>query len=133
MKFVSPMQILCCNHQMVCDSKCIAKPWAGIQMPSTTPSISGGVSEDSPGAVKLSESAEVLDLLLSIVYRLDRAKSNLRSADFNVLKAVAEAAEKYFFDMASGICEVYMWYALFSDLLPLKVTEFSVSPAQSTP
>ena len=76
-------------------------------------SISGGVSEDSPGAVKLSESAEVLDLLLSIVYRLDRAKSNLRSADFNVLKAIAEAAEKYFFDMASGICEVYMWYALF--------------------
>lgn len=73
-------------------------------------SISDGVSEDS---LKLAESAEVLGLLLSLVYRLDRAKSNLRSADFDVLKAVAEAAEKYFFEMASGICEVYMWYALF--------------------
>lgn len=77
-------------------------------------SISGEISEDS---VELSESAKVLDLLLSIVYRLDGAKSNLRSTDFDVLKAVAEAAEKYFFDMASGICEVYMWCALFCDLL----------------
>jgi len=72
---------------------------------SGTSSISDGSLEDS---VKLAESAKVLDLLLSIVYRLDRAKSNLRSADFDVLNAVAEAAEKYSIDVASGICEVYM-------------------------
>lgn len=72
-------------------------------------SISG---EDTPEAAMRFESAQVLDLLLSIVYRLDRAQSNLRSADFDVLKAVAEAAEKYFFNVASSICEVYMWYAL---------------------
>ena len=56
-------------------------------------SISDGISGDS---VKLAESAKVLDLLLSIVYRLDGAKSNLRSAGFDMLKAVAEAAEKVF-------------------------------------
>jgi len=68
-------------------------------------SISDGISGDS---VKLAESAKVLDLLLSIVYRLDGAKSNLRSAGFDMLKAVAEAAEKYFFDIASSTCEMYM-------------------------
>ena len=77
-------------------------------------SILDGISEDS---VKLAESAMVIDLLLSIVYRLDGAKSNLRSAGFDMLKVVAEAAEKYFFDIASDVCEMYMWYALFCDLL----------------
>jgi hypothetical protein len=76
-------------------------------------SISDGFSEDSSGAVVLTEPAKVLDLLLSIVYRLDHAKSNLRRADFDVLEAVTEASEKYLFDMESGICEVYMGCALF--------------------
>ena len=64
--------------------------------------------------VGLAESAEVLDLLLSLVYRLDRAKKNLKSASFDVLNAVADAAEKYSFDVARAICEVYMWYAPIS-------------------
>ena len=93
-------------------------------------SISDGISGDS---VKLAESAKVLDLLLSIVYRLDGAKSNLRSAGFDMLKAVAEAAEKYFFDIASGICEMYMWCALFFDPLVTQYNGILVSPAQSTP
>jgi hypothetical protein len=62
------------------------------------------ISEE-PGVVELTESAKVLDLLLSILYRLDGAKSKLKSADRDSLKAVAEAAEKYLFDMISGICE----------------------------
>ena len=69
-------------------------------------SISDEISE---GSVKLSESAKVLDLLLSIVYRTDGAKSDLRGTGFDVLR---EAGEKYSVDMASGICEVYMWCAL---------------------
>jgi len=71
-------------------------------------SISNAVSNDSSEAVTLAETSKVLDLLLSIVYRLDRAKSNLRNADFEVLNAVAEAAEKYSFDTVSDICEEYM-------------------------
>jgi hypothetical protein len=66
--------------------------------------------EASGDVVNLAESAKVLDLLLSLVYRLDHAKTNLRNAGFDVLNAVADTAEKYSFDMASGICEVYMWY-----------------------
>jgi hypothetical protein len=72
-------------------------------------SISYGVSGDSD-VVNLTESAQVLVLLFSLVYRLDHAKTNLKNAGFNVLNAVGDAAEKYSFDMASGICEVYMWY-----------------------
>jgi hypothetical protein len=50
-----------------------------------------GFSEDS-SVVVLTEPAKVLDLLLSIVYRMDQhAKSNLRSADFDLLEAVTEA------------------------------------------
>jgi len=84
-------------------------------------SISDGISGDS---VKLAESAKVLDLLLSIVYRLDGAKSNLRSAGFDMLKAVAEAAEKYFFDIASGICEMYMCES--SAKHPMKVMKYAI-------
>jgi hypothetical protein len=70
------------------------------------------ISDGVPGdVVGLAESSKVLDLLLSLMYRLDCAKTNLRNAGFDVLAAVADAAEKYSFDMASGICEVYMWYA----------------------
>ena len=64
-------------------------------------------------SLELAESAKVLDLLLSIVYRLDRAKSNLRSADFDVLKAVTEATEMYTIEMISDLCEVYIWCVLF--------------------
>jgi hypothetical protein len=93
-------------------------------------SISDKISE---GPVKLTETAKVLDLLLSIVYRLDRAKPNLRRADFDVLKAVAEAAEKYFIDIASGICEMYMWCAQFCNILVTQYNGILVSTAQSTP
>jgi hypothetical protein len=75
--------------------------------------ISDEVSEGSSEVVKLTESANVLDMLLSIVYRLDRAKSNLKNAKFCVLQEVADAAEKYSFDMVSGMCEMYMWCAPF--------------------
>jgi hypothetical protein len=84
-------------------------------------SISDGISE---GSVKLAESAKVLDLLLSILYRLDGAKSNLRKAGFDELKAVAEAAEKYFFDLASGICEIYMCES--SEKHPMAVMKYAI-------
>jgi hypothetical protein len=73
--------------------------------------ISAEVSEDSSDVVKLTESAKVLDLLLSIIYRFDRSNQDLRCADFEVLNAVAEAAEKYDLHMAST-CEVYMRCAI---------------------
>ncbi|KAM6493192.1 hypothetical protein JOM56_011326 [Amanita muscaria] len=83
--------------------------------------ISDGVSGD---VVELAESAKVLDLLLSLLYRLDHAKTNLRKAGFDVLTTVADAAEKYSFDMASDICEVYM--CEYSAKHPIRVMEYAI-------
>ena len=76
-------------------------------------SISDKVSKESPDIVELSESARVLTLLLSVIYRLDGFRQKLKDADFDDLKAVAEAAEKYNIEVASCICELYMRCAIF--------------------
>jgi hypothetical protein len=90
-------------------------------------------SDGLPDVLKLAASAQALDLLFSIVYRLDSANQNLRRADFRILTEVAEAAEKYSFEMVSDICEMHMWCALFSDLPSAQSNGISVSPANSTP
>jgi len=89
-----------------------------------------GISDDAwknfTVHIELDESSKVLDLLLSMIYRMDRAKANLRNAEFefDVLNAVAEAAENYSFDMASGICEVYMSDS--SEEHPVEVMKYAI-------
>jgi hypothetical protein len=39
----------------------------------------------------------------------------MRTADFDMLKGVVEAAQNHFIKMVSSICEIYIWYALFCD------------------
>jgi hypothetical protein len=73
-----------------------------------------GADAISPGGslsdevVLLSESSAVLDLLLQHMYR--GPQPDLKKIHFNLLAALAEAAEKYQVFGASNICQMHMRY-----------------------
>jgi hypothetical protein len=61
--------------------------------------------------VPLTESAEVLELLLQFMYR--QRQPNLRTIEFTTLAGLAEAAEKYEVFAAIDICLRCMEYVFF--------------------
>jgi hypothetical protein len=73
--------------------------------------------DDASGEVRLEEDSPTLNLLFCFAYPF--RNPNIQSMDFNTVKSLAVAADKYAVHTAIHACRIYMKYIYFFDLCGL--------------